>query len=797
MSLWPLAIGMGSAALAAGTVAVPAVQRSAFGSVEFDWLAHQLELDRVDPDNITVRCKPRRQSALRQRFRKAKGNGATVMRVYRLVGESYDTKPESQQFALHEGRTAFRHSVAALGAVVRTFAVKRHREIIHPATWPSITLAEIGKAEAELYRNAYELRWYMTIQAANVDVLERADERVFALLSRYKPTRLARPTIADSDCPLTGFLNFLVSGDLRDDLRAVSTSISANLPAADLVFTRDGDFVAHVPTPTHHRIVTIREWPDLVSGYLLHELMALPGEIEVSEVSVPISKERALFELNRKSKSQFGPELATQESLAAVELLQQGKTSLLSTQLAIVVRGETVELVDGLLADVARILANRRVSYSVETAGTPVAWFNRMPDHEALLRPLKLFAENVAALWPLEGAPTGLNESHWGKAPTRSFMTGSGQSYAVQLQCSPAQKALGNFLVIAPAGSGKSTLIMHLLGGLAKFERVRSYVLDSKEGTRFMVESMGGVYQSFDKLALNPLDATDTTITRQRLTLLIRSMLGDAGQSAGVEDILSHVVETAFDLPIEARTFNELFPLCFPSDTPARQAFSRWVTDEKERQGLYARTMNAPRDSLGGLLNQSFMVGINMNEALEDPHLGPPIVAHISNAIERAAMEGHSKGFAIFIDEAAKLLSNRAFCDFAVEMYREYRKLFGSVGMAFQDPAALHKSGIADAVIENTASFFFFPNPQGNRAAYDVFNLNEEHHQFIFGGGHEGRKVLLVKREAATGFDESVILDIDLSPLGDALRFYRSGPDAVRELQSIQAKWGNEWLAHV
>ncbi|WP_228873728.1 hypothetical protein [Roseibium aggregatum] len=44
-----------------------------------------------------------------------------------------------------------------------------------------------------------------------------------------------------------------------------------------------------------------------------------------------------------------------------------------------------------------------------------------------------------------------------------------------------------------------------------------------------------------------------------------------------------------------------------------------------------------------------------------------------------------------------------------------------------------------------------------------------------------GRQVLVVKRFEAANFNESTILDVDLSGLGDALRFYRSGPSAVRD----------------
>lgn len=780
MSLWPLAIGVGSAAVAAGTLAVPAVRRLTFGSVQFDWLGRELEMDRIEPDRMTVRMK-----------------AGTVMRAYRLDGMAYDTKPEAEQFALHQGRTDFIHACASRGVVQRLFGVKRRRETILDADWPSPALTEIGKAEADRYRNASELRWYLTLQAPALLALEEADEKVFALLGAYRPHHLARPVDPDADCPLTGFLNFLVSGDLRDDLRAVSSNISANVQAASPLFDKPtGDMVVHLPIPLHHRTIAVAAWPDQVSGYLLHELMAISGDIEVSQICVPLSRDKESLLLKRGANNPFGPALATAECHAAVELLSQGKTSRLSTQMAVILRGANVAELDALTGQVARILADRRVSYSIETKGAPVMWFNRLPEREKLLRPLKLFAEDVAALWPFENAPSGLAESQFGKGPVRSFMTASGQAYAFQFQCTAAEKALGNFLVIAPSRSGKSTLIMHLLGGLAKFHGIRSFVFDSKEGARFMVEAMGGLYQSFDRLALNPLDCDDTPINRQRLALLVRSMLGDVGQSEGIEDILSHIVETAFRLPIEARTLDEIFPLTFPAHSAARRAFSRWVTDAKGREGLYAGIFNAPRDSLSGLLERSWLTGINMNEALDDPNLGAPVVAHIASGIERMARAGHVNGFVNFIDEGAKLVRNPAFRDLAAEMYREIGKLRGSVGMAFQDPGALHKSGIADAVIENTAAFFFFPNPQGNRSAYEAFNLNDEQKAFIF-GAPEGRKVLLVKRDAATGFEESTILDIDLGPLGKPVRFYRSGPDAVRDLQDIQNKWGTEWPAHV
>jgi len=413
MSALPILLGVGGLAVAAGALAVPAARRVAFGSVRHDWLAGELDLDRIDPDGFTVRCK-----------------SGTVFRAYRLAGDSYDTKPEGEQFALCERRAAFLHEVASNGVVVRLFGVKRRSAPIEPAAWPSPVLQEIGDAEAALYRNAFQLHWFMTLQASGMERLEKADEKVRSLLSAYRPTRLHMAGEPAETCPLTGFLNFLTCGDLRDDLRPVSSNISANLPASDLTFDRDGSFAAYLPTPTHYRAIGIREWPDQVSGYLLHELMALPGEIEVYQVAAAVPKERAVAMLRHQAGAQFGAAKKAEECMAVIQLLDEGKTSFVVTQFAVILRGARPADVDGLVADVSRILGNRRVVYSVETKGTPVVWFNRLPDHETLLRPLKIQTEDVAALWPFESAPAGLRESRYGPAPVRYFATGSGQNYA-------------------------------------------------------------------------------------------------------------------------------------------------------------------------------------------------------------------------------------------------------------------------------------------------------------------------------------------------------------------------------
>ena len=779
MTAWPLILGMGGAAAVVGTLLVPATRQVAVGSLPQDWLANELDLDRIEKDGITVRSKSR-----------------TVMRAYRIGGTPYDTKPEAEQIAAKKARADFLHFAAVRKAVVRLHGVKRLKSTIYPATWPTPALQEIGDAEAALFREAYEVRWYMTLQSQHLYQLAEVDERAMAALKSYKPLRLTRPDDPTKPCQLTGFLNFLNCGDLRDDLRAVSSNVSANLPGSDLLFDKTtGEMFAHQPTPTHYRTIAIRLWPDQASGGLLHDLMALPGEIEVTQIALPISKEKSLFELKRRANTPMAAARVAEECEAAIQLLQEGNNSRFLTQMAVILRARSIATLDTLTKGVTDILSNAGIDYATETKGAPVVWFNRLPDREKLLRPLKLFDDNVAALWPFESAPTGLTASQYGPAPVRSFRTGSGQSYAFQFQNSVKPKSLGHYCLFAPSNSGKTTLMMHLLSGLARFEGVRSYIFDSQEGCRFMVEAMGGRYLSFDNLALNPLDVPDTRRNRHRLRLLVRLMLGEAAQEEDVEDLLRRAADIAFQLPRDQRTFNEIFRLSFEKNSAAHKAFGQWVEDHKGRRGPHAHVFNASSDSLAGLLDQSFMTAINMNDVLEDPTLAAPVVAHIGNGIERVAHSGKLRGFNLFVDEAANLVRNPEFRDFVKVAYREYRKLGGCVGLAFQEPKALIASGILEEVLINTATYIFYPSPNSSRDQYP-FPLNDEQWAFI-SGAPEGRKVLLIKRDASTGLNESVILDIDLDPLGAVKRFYDSGPDAVQRLRERQQQWGEEWRAHL
>ncbi len=774
-----------SLVLGGAALIVPATRNLLLGSVAQDWLADELEFDHIGEDQTTVYLKD-----------------GTMFRVFALKGQPYETKPFEQQNILCKGRSDLIHQIGETETTARFIGVKRQQDVSFDATWPSPTLEEIGKAEQGVYKNSFFAYWYVILENKDYSLLEKASNKVTTILSDYGCRSIQTSEDSQKPCYLTGIINYLVCGDLRRDLLNVSDHISANIPASDLSFQDDGTIECQTPTKQFSKVIAIRSWPEILQGMIISEVMAITGDIEVTQISVPLHNEKTVAGLMRKANEHksglIGNAHFAAENKAVAELLSSNQATLFETQFQIIARSDNLKTLDSLIKDIAEVLSRRRVVYSVETKAAAVCWFNRMPGQNKIVRPLRLLNENIAALWPFQYSPRGQIASPFGDKPIRLFKTPTGQSYSFQFHVSDKPQSPGNYLLFGPTGGGKSTLIMHLLGGLAKFQDVRNYIFDSKEGARYMIETLGGIYQSYENLALNPLDVLiNTKTTQHQINLIIRAMLGES-LTDDMDNHINHAIDLSFELQPPYRTFNEIYEYAFPRDTPIRKAFAKWVTDKKGKQGLYSHVFNATNDQMVSFLKQSYLVGINMNEALKDPVLGAPVVAHIATSITQAAKNSHS-GFSIFVDEAANLLRNKGFRDVVLEMYREYRKLNGLVGLAFQDPAALLKFSDHEGIINNTQTLIFLPNSLVRHDDLEPFNLNEEQKNFITTGGHigGGRQVLIVKRDMTTGYDESAILDVDLSNLGDALRFYKAGSEANANLDQIKEQWGQTWLNHI
>lgn len=779
--------GISLAGILGASLVVPATRNLFLGDVKREYLQDQLPFDRIMEDGRSVACKD-----------------GTTFRVYKLHGIGYAAKVVDEQSYLCEQRgDMFRH-LHKIGVEIRQYGVKRSLEMNMKAKWPNAILTEIGNSVDERFKNAFKTEWYIVLSTKNYNRLNRAEARLEAYLTSYGLEKIGVGKPGTQGCRLTGFLQFLVSGRVNHSSTPVSTNISANISSTDLQFERrNACTISYTPDTLYQKGVFVTQWPEHTSARFLEEILAIPGELEVFQLAKPWTT--ASIQLHQQLKEKRGETAGNEKEAAKIkaikEDLAEGKVALFQTQYQVVVKGKTEVEVDQLLRKVTAVLASRQVSYGIATLDLPISWFNRWPGSgRALVRSLVIDNEALSAIWPYPYSPVGFKSSPFGEGPVRLLAKTDGQPYSFQFHVNSRgkKKPLGNYVVFAPPGSGKSTLLMHLLGGLSKFADTRSFILDSNEGSRFMIEAFGGEYWDINNLELNPFDLPDTPASRHHARLILKTMAAHVLQNPDLKDIASREIEAAVDMAFDTleppyRRLNAVYDLAFSKDGPLSSVFAPWVKNQKETAGVYASYFNAPFDTFNQKTD-SHMLGINMDHFLKDPDLSAPMVAHLAMSMKNTS----SSNVNILVEEAATATTNPAFAEVVLELARQVRKLNACIGLVFQDPEALTDSPISKAVIGSTATYLFFPNPSADLETFKQFNLNDEQLNFIKRGPEDGgRKVMIVQREPDTDFSETAIVDVDLSDIGDIARFYQAGTDANEEMNRLKNKWGESWALHV
>ena len=472
-----MSFGLLAATTALGGLAFSGTaRRMAFGDVHADWLGGELEFDRISPDRQTVHMKNK-----------------TMFRIIEVSGIAYDTKMNSEQENLLTIRSDLMKNLADEGVTVRLFAVKRKKNVSFESEWPTPVLEHIGKKEQELFSSTYVLRWFMILETKSLHPLQKACGDVVSTLQNYQARVL-------EDRAVFSVLNYLISGEMRDpEYFPYSENVSKALPVTDLSFDASTGTV-HTATPDAYqsRVISIRAWPEGVSGEIMAELLALKGDIEFHQIVVPESALSVKGKASAEERAEAGmggmmlnPEKVAERD-AIIELLNSDAIAMVSTQSALLYRAKNEEDLSRLEQHIVDILNRWRIVYAVDQHCVGVYWFNRLPGNNDLVRELRLMTTNIAGLWAFHNSPSGQYSSPWGDRPLRLFKTPVGQNYAFNFHNSDAPESLGHSLIIAPSGGGKSTLMAQLLGGLTKFD-IPSTTFDSHEGMRWMIECMGAI----------------------------------------------------------------------------------------------------------------------------------------------------------------------------------------------------------------------------------------------------------------------------------------------------------------
>jgi type IV secretion system protein VirB4 len=430
-----------------------------------------------------------------------------------------------------------------------------------------------------------------------------------------------------------------------------------------------------------------------------------------------------------------------------------------------------------------------------------ISWFCLFPAYDDLPRVYKLLSRAVACSITFERVPTGFMKNDWGDGNITTFPTANGTSYRFQFHISSASGAVAHSIVIGPTGIGKTTLYAFLCGAAMRYPKLKAFFFDRNRGIEIFTNAVGGAYLTFvggktkdveygKKTYMNPLKLPDTPENRQFLRLWLKAITyienSDYAKSeAQIEEEISRAVSVVYDyLDYDLRSLKNIYKSVFSPTGIVRQEIKRWVDDEQ-----YGMLFNSDVDNLD---LSSQLTSFDFTNIFEDSRLAAAVISYIMNQINNVTTKEGDPSL-IIIDETAPMLENPMFRRNFITGLQEGRKKRQAFMAAFQQPNIIDNLGVGEAIRGQCQTAIFFKNPQATPKDYAGWNLNEKEMAFISGKLYpELRYAVLISRPI---INESVILNIDLSSIGNYLKIFDSGRKSVVLADELLKKMGGLKMA--
>jgi type IV secretion system protein VirB4 len=180
----------------------------------------------------------------------------------------------------------------------------------------------------------------------------------------------------------------------------------------------------------------------------------------------------------------------------------------------------------------------------------------------------------------------------------------------------------------------------------------------------------------------------------------------------------------------------------------------------------------------------SRIVGFDMTHLLDDPVTRTPTMMYLFHRVEERLT---GQPAIIVVDEGWKALDDDVFVARIRDWEKTIRKRNGIVGFATQSTGDALESRIASAVIEQSATQIFLPNPKAQEAEYcKGFGLSG--HEFdLIRTLPDTSRCFLVKHGA-----ESVVARLNLSGQRDLLTVLSGRERTVRMLDDLRSEVGDD-----
>lgn len=649
-----------------------------------------------------------------------------------------------------------------------------------------------------------------------IDELEELDDVTgvaLAALDRYEPELLGcyeHNGFMFSE--VLEFLAFLVNGEWRR-FPLPRSEIRDILATSRPFFGKGGLMSLKGPTENQYAaIIVIQEYPELTYSGILNDLLSMPFGFVLSQSFTFISKNTALGRMKRQQDRMVNAgDVATSqidEISDALDDLKSSRFVMGTHSLSLMILADDQKTLNEHINDAGTSLSNVAMKWAREEAGIAGAFWSQLPGNfDYRVRLGDITSKNFAGFSCLHNFPTGrIEHNQWGPAVTM-FKTTSGAPYYFNFHANeegaeakqiakldPNHKAPANTIVVGKTGTGKTVLEMMLLAQTQKFSqpekgKILSCILFDKDlGASVGVRAMGGRYYPIKNglpSGFNPFQMEPTPNNLTFLEVLTKQLVKRDGLpiTPKQEREITEAIKGVMGASKPLRRIGSVLEFLDPNDDNGLHIrLARWC-----RGGALGWLFDNEEDTLQ--LDNCTMVGFDVTEFLDNAETRTPTIMYLFHRIE-SLMDG--RRIPIFMDEFWKLLDDEAFEELAKNKLVTIRKQDGFLVMFTQSPQQVLGSPIAFAIVGQTATKIFLPNPEADYNDYvNGFKLTQREYEIVKGLGEKSRRFLIKQGQ------NSVVAELNLRGFDDELAVLSGNTATSLLAEKLVAELGDDpavWL---
>lgn len=600
------------------------------------------------------------------------------------------------------------------------------------------------------------------------------------------------------------FLGTLSNGGLREDIPLTPSAAYKVIPTADLHFGTD---ILEIRSAEHRKFATCYDLKDFGRSKImtLLPILSLPCEFtltqsfiytENADMQSAINQQRNALKSARDEATDQQDEL----TLGKGEL-SAGRTMFGDYSASLVVYGDTPKAArkNGSTTMTEFLNANG-FRFVPATGSMPSTFFSQIPGYKQRPRMMPKTTTNLATVFGMHNYSQGKS---WGNpigdgSPLMPLKTLSNTLFNLNLHYSRkdinmrGKRIAGHTLITGATGTGKTALETAILAFMARFNPYL-FVLDLDRGMEIFVRALGGTYYAVEEgvdNGFNPFQLPDLPQHRSFLYHLVKQCAG--GADASEERQIKLAVDTLYELEFDLRNFSTLLDNLPYSTAPnsLRTRLSKWCRSEG---GEFAWCL----DSLSNRFDPEafYRIGLDVTSILKDGYEPTgPVLAYLLYLKEMMARRVADEGSLMASVIAEFWYADRfdITADLMLKTLKAGRKSSDTLFLDSQSPEDAVNSPNFAAIVQQTPTKIFLPNPDGNKEAYLKCGLSEKECSELLKLPVESR-IFLIKQSK-----QSTFATLDLHDFQDELVVLSGTSANVALMHRIMEETGSEdpdvWL---